>query len=139
MDTTQLQNSGLKCSYQAAEGEPVCEGVGHLRRHHEKKSDKGKGKGQWKSAAKGGGKKGKKSEEGFVAKEKRHAMLDFNETHESRVEEYRQRAVKLLEQLKCSRELIDGAGDSEGLEARELDFARGPGGRRPDLGTGACG
>ena len=33
MDTTQLQNSGLKCSYQAAEGEPVCEGVGHLRRH----------------------------------------------------------------------------------------------------------
>ena len=44
MDPIQLQNSGLKCSYQATEGEPVCEGVGHLRRHHEKKSDKGKGK-----------------------------------------------------------------------------------------------
>ena len=72
------------------------------------------------------GKKGKKSEKGFAAKGKRHAMLDFNDTHETKVEEYRQRAVRLLEQLKCSKELVDGAGDSEGLEARELDFARGP-------------
>ena len=54
-------------------------------------------------------------------------MLDFSDTHETKVEEYRQRAVRLLEQLKCSKELADGAGDSEGLEARELDFARGPG------------
>ena len=36
MDPTSLQNSGLKCSYQAAEGEPVCDRVGHLRRHHGK-------------------------------------------------------------------------------------------------------
>ena len=73
-------------SYQAAEGEPVCEGVGHLRRRNEKKSDKGKGKGQGKSAPKGGGKKGKKSEKGFAAKGKTHAMLDFNETHGTKVE-----------------------------------------------------
>ena len=54
-------------------------------------------------------------------------MLDFNTTHETQVEQKRQAAVQLLEQLKCSRELTDGAGDSKGLEARELDFARGPG------------
>ena len=84
MDPTSLQNSGLKCSYQAAEGEPVCDGVGHLRRHHGKQGGKGKGQGKTKDgASKGSGKKGKKSEKGFAAKGKAHAMLDFNTTHET--------------------------------------------------------
>ena len=90
------------------------------------KEEKGKGQGKKDGASKGSGKKGKPSEKGFTAKGKAHAMLDFNTTHETQVEEKRQQAVKLLEQLKCSRELIDGERGSKGLEARELDFARGP-------------
>ena len=61
MDPWMLQESVLKCSYMAAVGEPTCDGIGHLRRHHVRKSAKatGKGQGKPKGALTKGEKKGK--------------------------------------------------------------------------------
>ena len=85
MDPWMLQESGLKCSYMAAVGEPTCEGMGHLRRHHARKSAKatGKGQGRPKEALRKEEKKGKSRGS--------PPRLDFSETHEMRVQDSRTR------------------------------------------------
>ena len=87
----------------AAVGEPTCDGMGHLRRHHARKNAKvtGKGQGKPKGALTKGEKKGKGK--GSLSR------LNFSENHET--ESCRATAVSLLEAQLCCNELACGSSD----------------------------